>query len=215
MVDPSAVERKERSERLLIDESVPINRHLPVIEAEGEVLARTKEEVSLRALSVLTVALKGEGLDHPNVEKIVGDYGLLAHLSPKERGFIKELEPSGHDRIQFTWRYEAAWTLLWALGYVERLGKPASICDVPEAVRIMTTRSADQFIAEARLRPIPALLDEADLIYRYRWALVDARLNQRQPPGGLHPGVAVERHHALNWLIGCMGEEWDDVSCDT
>jgi hypothetical protein len=31
----------------------------------------------------------------------------------------------------------------------------------------------------------------------------------------LHPGVAQERHHALNWLIGYMDQEWDKVSTDT
>lgn len=215
MINPSAVERKERSERRLIDESVPINRHLPVIESEDEIVVRTEEEVALRALSLLTVAVKGHGLEQTMVEKIVGDYGLLPHLSPNERKFVEDVEPSEHQRIQFVWRYEAAWTLLWALGYVDRLGKPVGVCDVDQAVAVMKERSTDQFIAEARLRPIPTLLDEADLIYRYRWALVDARLKQLQPPGGLDPGVAVERHHALNWLVVYADEDWDDVSCDT
>ena len=27
--------------------------------------------------------------------------------------------------------------------------------------------------------------------------------------------VVIERHHALNWLIGYENQQWDDVSTDT
>ncbi len=28
-------------------------------------------------------------------------------------------------------------------------------------------------------------------------------------------GVTKDRHYALNWLIGYMEQEWDDISTDT
>jgi uncharacterized protein DUF4272 len=68
--------------------------------------------------------------------------------------------------------------------------------------------------ADAKLRPLPEILEHADRIYRYRWALVDARLNGRKVRG-LDDDVALERHQALNWLIGYNGAEWDDVTTDT
>ena len=34
--------------------------------------------------------------------------------------------------------------------------------------------------------------------------------------GDLHSGVVMERHHALNWLIGYSERaDWDDVTTDT
>jgi Domain of unknown function (DUF4272) len=194
---------------------VCINQYLPVIETEAEARKRTKVEVAYRALALLAVAVKGEGLEQEMVERIKRDYGLASHLTPKEAAFVRDKNPSQHDRIQFSWRYEAAWVLLWALGYVEDLKPPSVICDVPRAVSIMKERSAEQFIADARLRPLAQILDEADLIYRYNWAVVDARVNGDPAPSGLDPGVVQERHHALNWLIGYMEQEWDDVSTDT
>ncbi|MGL6290984.1 MAG: DUF4272 domain-containing protein [Silanimonas sp.] len=207
--------RKSRSEARLRAEGVPINAHLPVIEDVDDVSRRTTEEIAWRALALLVVAVKGEGLEQPVVEKIVADYGLGPHFSPNEAAFIRNPSPTEHERIQFTWRYEAAWTLLWSLGYVDALGKPAAICDVPRAVGFMRERTSAEFIDDARLRPIDEVVDEADLIYRYRWALVDARINGRAPPAELEPGVALERHYALNWLVGYMGQEWDDISTDT
>jgi hypothetical protein len=214
-LDREAVERKNRSESRLAGEMVPINSYLPVIETAGSARVRTKYEVGYRALALLVVAVKGEGLEQPIVDKVVDGYGLQGHFSPRERAFIEGASASDRDRIQFAWRYEAAWVLLWALGYVDDLKKPTAICDVPFAVQAMKGRTAEQFLAEASLRPIDDLLDEADLIYRYHWAVVDARLKGTPPPSGLDAGVTMERHYALNWLVGYMDQEWDDVSTDT
>lgn len=214
-VSPEAASRKERSEALLRAEGIPINKTLPVIETEREARHRTKDEIAYRALALLVVAIKGEGLDQPTVDRIVKDYGLESRFTPKERSFIINASPSQHDRVQFAWRYEAAWTLLWALGYVEKLEKPSAICDVPRAVRFMQERNASQFVTDAKLRPLSEMLDQADRIYRYHWAVVDARVNGRKPLPDTEPGVTLERHYALNWLIGYMEQEWDDISTDT
>jgi hypothetical protein len=214
-ISKEALERKERSEVLLKKEAVPINPYLPVIETVEEAKHRSVEEVAYRALALLVVSLKGEGLSQDMVDRLVKDYGLESHFSPSENAFIRDINPSKKDRVQFSWRYESAWVFLWALGYVEELNKPVAICDVTKAVEFMKKRSVSQFIKDSRLRSVSEILDQADLIYRYRWALVDARIKGDSPPSSLNPGVALERHYALNWLIGYADEDWDDVSTDT
>jgi hypothetical protein len=210
-----ALQRKVRSEGILHREGVRINQHLPVIETVEEARLRSTQEIAYRALALLAVASKGEGLEQQLVEKLVGRYGLAPYFTPKEAVFISSAAPSQRDRSQFSWRYEAAWVLLWALGYLEELGKPSAICDVPKAVTIMDDRTTAQFVADAKLRSLEQVLDEADLIYRYDWAVVDARVSDKPSPAGLEPGVVQERHYALNWLIGYMDQDWDDVSTDT
>lgn len=214
-VSPEALQRKKRSEAVLRAEGVPLNEFLPAIETEKEATRRSRDEVARRAMALLVVAVKGEGLEQPVVDQLVATYGLARHFSPKEAAFIRNPAPSQHDRVQFTWRYEAAWVLLWSLGYVDTLGKPTGICDVPRAVTFLRERTAQKFMADARLRPQSEILDQADRIYRYRWALVDARVKGRDAPASLDPGVAMERHHALNWLIGYMDQDWDEISLDT
>jgi hypothetical protein len=212
---PEALQRKALSEKVLAAEQVPLNKSLPVIETEQEATPRGKEEVAYRALALLAVALKAEGMEQTKVERIVGDYGLQPYLTPKERAFINAPNPSQHDRIQFFWRYEGAWTLLWALGYVDKLEKPARPCDPAKAVAFMRDRKPAQFIAQVRLRPMREILDQADRIYRYHWAVVEARVNGKAAPAGLSDDVVMERHYALNWLIGYMGQDWDHISTDT
>lgn len=215
VVSAEAIDRKLRSERTLRAESVPFLATLPVIATAAEALKRSKEEVALRTLCLLLVAAKGEGLGQEIAEGVLEFHGLRPHLTPNELAFMFDHSPSEHDRIQFTWRHEAAWALLWALGFVAQLGKPAQICDVEFAAKTMTERTTPQFIADAELRPIADILDQADLIYRYHWAVRNAQMKGQQLPAALDPGVTQERHHALNWLIGYDEQAWDQVTTDT
>jgi hypothetical protein len=208
-----AVDRKHRSESILRAEGVPFISHLPAIETTAEALGRSKEEVALRTLCVALVAVKGSGLDEEIVERVLKSFELGPHLTPRELAFVLDNSPSQHDRIQFSWRHEAAWALLWALGFVAQLGKPAQMCDVDFLGSTVSGRTRSQFIDDAELRPIADILDQADLIYRYHWAVRDAQIKGQQIPAALHPGVTDERHHALNWLI--LGQAWDDVSTAT
>jgi len=214
-ISAEAIERKLRSEAILRAEGVPFISHLPVIETAAEALKRSKEEVALRTLCVALVAAKGSGLEEEIVERVLKSLELRPHLSPKELVFVLDSSPSRQDRVRFSWRHEAAWALLWALGFVGQLGKPAQMCDADFIGNTVSGRTRSEFINDAELRPIADILDQADLIYRYHWAVVDARINGRQIPAALHPGVTEERHYALNWLIGYLGQAWDDVTTDT
>jgi hypothetical protein len=107
-----AQDRKNRSENILRTQQVPVNTHLPYIETSDEALVRKIDEVALRAMALLVVAVKAEGLEQEIVEKLVGSYQLADVFSPNEKEFIYNPEPSQHDKTQFIWRYEAAWVLL-------------------------------------------------------------------------------------------------------
>jgi len=210
-----ATDRRARSLAILASESVPYMSHLPVMETASEVKPRPKEEIAYRALSLLTVALKGEGLEQNRVDSLIHKHGLDSHLTSNELAFISNPNPGERDRIQFAWRYECAWVLLWALGYIEELDRPDQVCDVACAVGFMAERTTSEFLSGANQRPIDEILDATDLIYRYHWAVVSARMKGQPPPTELDGGVVQERHYALNWLIRYMDSEWDDISTDT
>ncbi|HWY87497.1 MAG TPA: DUF4272 domain-containing protein [Gemmataceae bacterium] len=214
-IPEEAQARKARSIAILKKEGVPFIDHLPVIESEAEAKRRTTKEVALRAIALCIVAVKGEGLEQEEIDKLVEQFAIADALTPNERRFIHNADPSKHERIQFAWRYECYWVMLWALGFVDDLARPDAICDVRKAVLFLRDSGRESFVKRAKLRSAREILDAADLIYRYHWAVTEARVKNQEPPAGLNPGVVLERHYALNWLVGYADQEWDDISTDT
>src|ERR1017187_7702564 len=213
-IHPSAeaLARKEKSIGILKQMNVPTIQHLPVIEDSQSATKRTKEEIAHRAIALCIVAVKGEGLEQATVQGLVKRYNAQNYFTPIEKKFIENPAPTQQDRVQFSWQYEDYWVMLWALGYVETLDYPAKACDVAKAVNFLHGKTTEEFIANSKLRDLSEILNEADLIYRYDWAAVNARIKKQDSPAGLDGGVVMERHHALNWLIGYMNQEWDDVT---
>lgn len=214
-VPPDSLDRKRRSDARLRQEGVPVNLWLPVIESERDAALPPTEAVAMRAVATLTVAARASGMPEDQAKALVREYRLDAWFSAKERAFMAQAEPGVEECGVNSWRFEAANVLFWALGLVDRLGRPDAQCDPAALVALVEGQSRAALLAGARLRPVAEVLDEADLIYRYRWALVDARLKDLPPPAGLDDDVAMERHHALNWLVQHADTDWDDVTLDT
>ncbi len=211
-----AEDRKQTSQKILTEQGVPFIEHLPTVEDEESARIRTVESVARRAMALCVVSCKGEGLEHARALEIVQEYELESELSPKEHVFVFNPDPEERDRIQFSWMYECYWVMLWALGYVDSLGTPDQVCDVENAVRIMVNRDSDQFVGDSKLRAAGEILDALDLTYRYDWACVDSRHGSTTIPDWLNCSVVVERHRALNWLVGYPDNaDWDDVTMDT
>lgn len=207
--------RKQWAEGVLRAEGIPVNPHLPMIESEAQITLRTPREVAERLQALTMVAFKGsEDPEQAHFDSIIMERGLRPCFSPEELAFVDDPKPDLHASTQFSWRCEAAWVLLWALRHVDgQLGPPCTTCNVPFLAE--TVHDTTDLTAKG-LRSANDILNEADLIYRCHWAVRQAGLDGKDAPGGLHPGVTMERHQALNWLIGYNdGADWDDVTTDT
>lgn len=206
--------RKQWAEDVLRAEGVPINLHLPMIESEAQITLRAPREVADRLSALCLVAARGSGLSVEETRRFMSERGIEPLLTPRERAFIDTDEPESHDCIQFSWRYEAAWVLFWALQHVDgQLGLPRATCDV-DTMTAAVIHTDD--LARNGLRSANDILCEADIIYRCHWAVRQAGIDGAPPPAGLHPGVTMERHRALNWLIGyAENADWDEVTTDT
>lgn len=212
--EPEAVRRWQRSILILQAQKVPYSRQQPLIETVEQSTRRTSEEVARRAMALCAVALRRE-VSKQESDKFVEQHHIASWFSPKEKEFIENPNPSEDDMIQFSWRYECYWVMLWSLGYVNELEEPRNECDVDYAISILVDRGPEQFIQKATLRSQSELLDATDLLYRYHWAVRDAAINGKETPAGLNGDVVMERLYALNWLVGYGEAEWDDVPTDT
>jgi hypothetical protein len=196
-------------------EGIPILTSLPVIAGQIEAKLRSKDAVVDRAIALLIVAVKGEGLAQPTVDKIREMFAADGYFTPLEKVFILDQAPSEKSRMQFVWRYECLGVLHWALGYVDQLAPPSRPVDADLMVKLLREAGPGRYRSGARMRTATEILDEADLIYRYDWACVNARVKGAASPRGIDCDVIVERHRALNWLYSYQGQAWDEVSTDT
>lgn len=210
-----AEDRKARSIAILEAESIPYLGSLPLIETEKTALRRSDDEVIERAIALAIVAVKGETRDHALGLALIDQFDADGFFSPDELAYLNDPNPNEQTHINFIWRYESTYVMLWALGFYDDLGQPADIVNVGQMAGLLRDLGTEGLRREGKLRPQSEILDAADLIYRYNWAAVNARVNGKPPPTGINPSVAYERHYALNWLIGYLDQAWDDISTDT
>lgn len=217
--------RKEHSIEILKQHGVPYIDHLPCIETSDHINIRTADEIAKRAITCLiTIQLACDMANQTdNIEKSKAFFqGMLEQfhvedcLTPNEKA-IFEQTADFQDILNMTWKYEAYWPLLWALGMVKSLNYPSDICDCNFAIQAVSScKTYEDFIKNTSLRDIEEILDEADLIFRYDWACVNAKLNGKQAPANLNSSVVLERHCALNWLVNAdQQDDWDHASPNT
>lgn len=143
------------------------------------------------------------------------NWNLTNALSNDERALF-DGDLTGYKLSNFGWKYEAFWVLAWALGLVKKLEIPTEICDVQKAIALISSHdNFESFLKSTKMRKPSEILNEADLIYRIHWAVREAQLKNEPIPANLNSSVVMERHMALNWLIGVGGNDWDNVEIST
>ncbi|MCO8121499.1 DUF4272 domain-containing protein [Stieleria sp. TO1_6] len=212
---PDARQRKAQSEVELRNRLIDTPDSLPPVISEHEVTLRSPDDVVWRMLALFVVAVRAESLasGKPIPIEALREKSPLAFqaLSPWETAFLNDPSPEESAVSAAGWRYESLATLQWALGMQTNLPFPDSICDVPEAARLMIEIPARQMIESKTLRGTAEILDALDLNFRLLWAARDAAIRETELPAGIEGGVITERQHALNWLTYFENADWDEV----
>lgn len=218
-------DRKARSIVACKKRGIPCIEHLEAAVYESECRIPTQEEILRRAAAVFTACVRSEAItqgqdDDPQntvqemTERMNKDYGVRSWLSEQERDYLdgKLDDAASHNR--FGWRYECCAVLLWALSLYE-LGEPNEICDASKLGALIWNNDFDSLMKKAKLRSRDEILDMQDLIFRYDWACVDARIHETRVEA-VNSEIVYEWHYALNWLVGAEGiTDWDKVRTTT
>jgi hypothetical protein len=211
----SAKERRERTSGRLATLGLTTPDWLPTTVADEEALLMPPADVARRAIVLMAVAMRAEGFAQPKVVKFLQQRGVIQAVSPEEHTFLNAAQPEEAQKRHLTWRFESLWTLLWALGHLESLGRAGSQCDAKRAARLINEAPSAKFVGQAKLRPVAEILDELDFYYRAHWHVRRVELGERPPVEDLDRDVVSERHYALNWLTNYRYQEWDQVTTDT
>ena len=217
-----AVARRTRTRAALGDAALQPPASMAPALGEGALVLRGPGEVLQRAPGLLYVAARAHaratGLPTiPAGQEEHNPVGAAA-LKPQEQAFVTGEGGDADAAAGLTWRYEAANTLLWALGIagaeIDDSGEIADVDRLWASVAPLARGSGGQ---EVRLRPAGDILDALDRTWLDHWVVRQARQKEAEP-GRLNGDVVVERHVALNWLTNFQNEPgvaWDDTDTPT
>jgi len=114
----------------------PVSTVCPLFEAADAARIRSAEEIARRAIACL-IAIQAAFAQHDGSYSEAGaawchdrleQYGVTDDITPNE-SMVFAARASEQDNINMVWKYEAYWTLLWALGIVATLDYPDHTID--------------------------------------------------------------------------------------
>lgn len=206
--------RRTYNNKIITELGLPVLDDLPVVEDEKTTQLRSAETIAKRCLATTFCAVKGETKDQSFVDSLIKEYAAHGYFSPEERQFIETMNPPQQKLIDFSWRYECVHVFLWAMGLRDSLSRANETCPVSDDMKLLKKMGPAKFVAESKRRAPKEILDMADFYYRLHWAAIELRIKGKKSEL-LDEGVIRERHRALNWLIGYLNQDWDDVRTDT
>lgn len=206
-------ERKAKSEAILQQHQVKINKNLPCTTDLAQLELRSKEAIIDRIYALTIITAKAEGVPMSELQEIISDKEIT-HFSPYETYVLNNEIPADELSI-LTWRYESLFLLCWAIHKIDVLPYPSEMCVVETFLSSILEQSRSQFTTDLVLRSKEEIAEALDLTYRMNWACVDARIKNETPTGNLHLGIVYERHYVLNWLTQHRKQAWDNITTDT
>ena len=208
--------RRARSIAIIETEEVPIWDDLPMIVPESHAKPHKHKKIAGRAVALFLLVSRAAKESEYASEKMVEYADDKDLFSYNEAELMEDDVMSDDDAFQNIWRMEALYVVLWALNLVEALPRPDAQRSFDEIAALMKGKKVKALVEETSLRAQSEVLDAADLIYRYHWAIRNEAAHGREAPDGLERSVVMERHHALNWLIKFDGEDdWDEIRTST
>ena len=214
-------DRKMNSIYLLQQQEIPYTMDLPEIKSSYEVLGKSLEEVTKRAIVLCIVCNFASDVINSKKKKYIKDskkfftklleqFNVKNDLTREEKELFDKMDKNL--AIQISWQFEGYYILLWALGLVDEIPFPDVLVDPDEVTPIVSNCSSyKDFASKCLFRDVNDILDLADLVYRYDWYCVEQEAKGLEPI--INPEVVIERHRAVNWLI--TEENWDNVDIST
>lgn len=179
---------------------------------------RSADETAYRALALCSVIAVAFGADRTEIVEWLKQNDLWGRLAPSELDFLDSTSPSQKQVINASWLSERLIVIVWALCLSDELPPPDEQCDSDGFLAIFppfAPLSVADFITPARLRSNAELIEMADKMRSLHWEARDSKIKGRSSNPPVNIGIIQERHHAINWLIGYDGLDWDEVTTDT
>lgn len=180
--------------------------------------SRSPTEVAYRALALMSVIAVALGAERAEILDWLKQHDLWQKLAPSEAEFLDTSDPSQQQIINASWLCERLIVIVWALGALEQLPLPDEPCDTAGFLTILPPYApigVSDFVTSAQLRHPSTLIEMAGEMQSLHWEARNAMLKGLNTSLSIDIEIIQERHHAINWLIGYDGLDWDEVTTDT
>ncbi|MBI3412232.1 MAG: DUF4272 domain-containing protein [Planctomycetes bacterium] len=143
-------ERAARSFDALRKRAVPVFWGPLQVDDDDNAKPQEASDVARRALVLWAFELRAEGMPQAEAKGLIEHLELWSSVSPAEKTFLQNENPSPDDCRRLTWRLECIWVLMWAFEHIEQLDWPSAMCDVPKLVDLVSPHENDPaFITSA------------------------------------------------------------------
>lgn len=185
-------------------------------EDESEDEFRGATAVAKRCLVLCSVVAASHNEERTEIVAWLKGEGLWKEVSPKERAFLQSKKPTNKQLINASWRLEALYLLLWALRLIPSIEVGSTPAE-PARLKVLLPflSQTSDFVTNSELRPEDEIYNMNEKVCQAHWSVRDAEINSKAIPEGIDPGVVMERHYGINWLMGYCGQSWDEVTTDT
>ena len=202
---------KLKSEKIILNLGLKPNLNLPEIENLNDLKFKTGEQVAKRILSLAYLYGISFNASRKSIQSKLKEYGLINELSNWENEILTKKTLTKQDKINIDWVTESIEVLGWAIGLWNEIPLLDECNENRQADSIIINENPSKFISTSKLIPINEIQEQADLIYRLHWIAKRTEIGRI----GKHSNdVYIERHKAINWIIG-IGKDWDTINTDT
>jgi len=147
----SPIGRKIRTERILKEIGIPINKNLPALVNDGKFRLRTKDEVINRIISITITSAKGSGAPDELIDEYIKKYDAMDMFTSYEKEFILSEDPDQDELNYYLWKIECNSALLWAIQCTPTLSFPSDPPDVEFLYRVVLNSSREELLNQADL----------------------------------------------------------------
>ena len=203
----SFAEIRKRSLKVATQLKFTLPSTLPLL--DESLRLRQLGDIEDRVLVLSAVVAASYGFPRDRIVSWLEREALVSVLSGAEQSFLRG---TGVAAQQFQVQVEALSAFAWALGFLPSMdfGKPSPSHLVSIFPDFKVAESSARFRSRAKLRDQIDIVIACDLAYCLHWAINQAVVDKKAPPGKVPPHVVIERRRALEWMLS--SSEWDDVS---
>ena len=191
------------------------NPNLPLLEV-NEFKIKNIDSIVSRILILEGLGAVSYGFDRDITYSWLEKENLVNDMFENEKKFIMENNKESDDILLYKTQIEAAYALCWSISIAHELDFGCSCPNnfITLLPNLKEKESSSKFREKAHLISKNEIIKALDLAYCLHWAIVEARVNNKNNKTNVEPYVIIERRRALEWILS-YDSDWYDVNLDT